>query len=127
MSAEPRLVSLLIVDDDDDIRDSLAELLSLKGYSVATAANGAEALALLEDVRPQLILLDLSMPIMSGYQFRAEQRARPAIAHIPIVVMSAADNAVEKARDMDSLATLTKPIPFERLAAVIARVCDAPS
>ena len=86
--------SVLIVDDDPDIRDVLADTLESKGFDVVTAANGADALTVLCDtgVRPSVILLDLMMPVMDGYGFLERWRRDPALASIPIAI----DEAIEK-------------------------------
>jgi two-component system response regulator MprA len=81
---------VLIVEDDHDIRECMADALEVEGYSVALAANGREALEKLRaGVRPDLILLDLLMPVMSGWEFRHEQLADPLLSGIPVVVVSA--------------------------------------
>src|SRR3954462_7421991 len=81
---------ILVVDDDPDIRDSLREVLEDEGYSVACVGNGREALEYLHrGPRPRVILLDLMMPVMDGWQFRREQKRDPAIADIPLIVITA--------------------------------------
>ena len=109
-----------VVEDDNDLRRTLGEALEAQGYAVVAAANGAEALAALrsDDVHPCLILLDLMMPVMNGYEFRKEQRADPALAGIPVVVISAHARA-----GVDADAFLPKPVALRRLLAVIARFC----
>jgi two-component system response regulator MprA len=83
-------VSVLIVEDDRDIRECMADALEVEGYSVAFAGNGREALEKLRSgVRPELILLDLLMPVMSGWEFRHEQLADPLLSGIPVIVVSA--------------------------------------
>ena len=83
---------VLIVEDERDIREALAEALAYEGYDVAVAANGREALrALRGGPRPDVILLDLVMPEMSGWEFRQVQAHDPALAGIPVVVVSASD------------------------------------
>ena len=81
---------ILVVEDDLYIRESVRELLESEGHTVFSAENGAHALAELEAMRqpPDLILLDLMMPVKDGFQFRTEQRADARFAHIPVVVMS---------------------------------------
>src|SRR5690349_12960096 len=81
-------VSVLVVDDEADTRDLLASLLSHAGFTVATAANGLEALAALRAIRPQMILLDIQMPIMDGAVFREAQRRDKELIRIPTVVMT---------------------------------------
>lgn len=90
-SAGPR-GRVLVIEDERDIRDALAEALSYEGYDVAVAANGREALrALHGGPLPDVILLDLVMPEMSGWEFRQVQTHDPALAGIPVVVVSASD------------------------------------
>jgi CheY-like chemotaxis protein len=113
---------VLIVEDDLDIRDALSQILEEEGYLVATAANGLEALSLLRSgPRPRIILLDLMMPVMNGWQFRAEQRSDPALAEIPVVVISADNNVQEKARSIGVVDCFRKPIEIAGLLATLAR------
>jgi CheY-like chemotaxis protein len=82
--------TILIAEDDDAIRDALATLLEEEGYRVVTARDGAEALARLHALpRPRLVLLDLMMPVMSGWEFLRRLRADPDTADIPVLVLSA--------------------------------------
>jgi CheY-like chemotaxis protein len=81
--------TVLVVDDDDDLRESLRDALADEGYTVAQAANGREALALLPDLkRPCGIILDIAMPVMNGTQFYQAMRASPASADIPVVILA---------------------------------------
>ena len=86
-----RSQSVLIVDDDVDIREILAETLAETGFEVRTACNGLEALAAVRcmKVRPAVILLDLMMPIMDGYGFLEQRERDPALASIPIAIVTA--------------------------------------
>src|SRR6476646_6367807 len=78
---------ILIVDDDKDVRSALAELLEGEGYAVAGAHNGHEALQLMRaGLHPAVILLDLMMPVMDGWDFRSEQQRDPAFAGVPVVI-----------------------------------------
>ncbi len=108
---------VLIVEDDLDIRESLAELLELQGYGVLQAHDGRAALDVLAaGARPGLILLDLMMPGMDGATFLEEQRARPELAQIPVVVLTAARV------DLSALAptaVLLKPVVLEELWQVL--------
>ena len=108
-----------IVDDDHDIRESLAEVLGECGYETLAASNGLVALELLERERPSIILLDLMMPVMDGWQFRAAQLERPALADIPVIVVSADSNVGEKAAAIGADAYLVKPIRIVDLLRVI--------
>ena len=109
-----------VVEDDVDLRRTLSEALEAQGYEVMVAANGAEALDALrqEATPPCLILLDLMMPVMNGYEFRAVQRADPALSGIPVVVISAHERSGVDADDF-----LAKPVPLRRLLSVIQRYC----
>ncbi len=110
---------VMVVEDDAAIREVVVEILALEGFSPIAARNGAEALARLRRDRlaPELILLDLMMPVMDGWQFRSEQLRDPALARIPVVLMSASepDGLVADAR-------VTKPFEVTALLAAIARV-----
>lgn len=116
---------VFIVEDDFDIREVLTEVLRDEGYSVAGAANGREALQALKDSgpRPRLILLDLMMPIMSGWQFVAEQRKVPALSDIPVVVVSADGNLQQKAESLKASGYLRKPIEIDALLTLVERYC----
>lgn len=91
-------ISIMVVDDDADIREGVRDLLESKGYSVVTATNGIEALAELhKGARPAVILLDLMMPVMDGYQFATEYRKSATFGRIPIVAVTADGHAKQKA------------------------------
>lgn len=122
VSAAP-LVSVLVVDDDLMIREVLVEILEDRGFSVATACNGAEALALLGRLRPDLILLDINMPIMNGPEFRKAQRTDPSLEQIPTVVMSAVDRMPEYLADLGVGEALAKPVTLQDLLTVVERYC----
>ena len=119
-------MTILIVDDESSIRDLLGLFLTHNGYTVATAVNGAAALQLLEQSAelPELILLDLMMPMMNGLEFRDAQRQTPALAGIPVAVISAAENIHEKTDLLDADAYLDKPIDFAALLATAERFCE---
>ncbi len=88
MNEAPKII--LLVDDDYDIRSVLCEVLEQEGFTVGVAVNGREALTYLEgNPSPSLILLDLMMPVMNGFEFREHQVANPKWANIPVIVMSA--------------------------------------
>jgi CheY-like chemotaxis protein len=110
---------VLVVEDDDLTRDVLRLLLQRAGCRVTTAAHGREALACLQAARPDLILLDLMMPVMSGWEFRERQRQDAALAAIPVVVLTAAADP-ESAAPLAAAAYLSKPVePLDLLEAVL--------
>lgn len=126
MSAPSRL-PLMIVDDDDDLRDALADIMTAEGYEVAAFADARAALAALKGgVTPFLILLDLMMPGMSGWEFRAALLENPTLALIPVVVMTAASNLSDGARTLSGVEALHKPFTLEIILPLVARYAAAP-
>jgi CheY-like chemotaxis protein len=111
---------VLVVEDDEGIREALIDLLDTEGFEVRAAIHGADALGKLRDGSPppDVILLDLMMPVMDGWAFRAEQKNDPAIAAIPVVVITASRQADVTA--LSPKAFLKKPIDFDELLRVIA-------
>ena len=118
--------SVMIVEDDRDTREMLGRFLDLEGFEVQTAANGQLALeALHDDGRPCVIILDLMMPVMNGWQFREAQTQDPSLARIPVVVVTAAGPR----DDIPAISAdgwLSKPVDFDRLLATIAPLCQKP-
>jgi len=120
----PQAVSILIVEDDETIRESLGELLQDEGYGVSFAEHGAAALRRLEGAPPPaLILLDLMMPVMNGWEFRRQQLLRPELAQIPVVIVSGLSNDDAQLRTLAATAVLPKPIEIPRLLELIAHYC----
>ncbi|MGK4006986.1 response regulator [Sorangium sp. So ce1036] len=119
---------ILIVEDDLDIRSILSQLLLFEGYDVEEAADGAEALALLRKSRPPaLILLDLMMPVMDGWQLRAELQRDPKLASVPVVIVSADVRAEQEASRLRVAGLLKKPLQIEPLLELVRRICGAPA
>ncbi len=117
--------SILVVEDDWDIRSVLCSVLSEEGYDVASASDGREAIsALRSGERPSIILLDLMMPVMSGVDFRAAQLGDPELADIPVVVLTADGRLLEVAKALGAAAAFSKPFELDALLDVIARVVD---
>jgi CheY-like chemotaxis protein len=114
----------MVVEDDSDVRETIVELLEDEGYEARAATNGQDALEMLRGARaPGLILLDLRMPVMDGWEFRRQQRGDPTLSQIPVVVMSA-DGALErKTEGMAAAAVLAKPVGLERLLETVHRFC----
>ncbi|NOK17166.1 response regulator [Corallococcus carmarthensis] len=108
---------ILVVEDDFYIREAVRELLEDEGHTVDCAENGAQGLAMLEGMQPlpDVILLDLMMPVKDGFQFRSEQRADDRFADIPVVVMSA-DPQLDSRKDLlEARAYLRKPVDMDQL------------
>ena len=112
--------SILIVDDDTDLREVLGELLSDEGYPTHLCANGRDALDLLRrGARPRLILLDLMMPEMDGWAFREEQLRDESLRAIPVVVMSASRGIDETV--LGGAEILQKPVGLEEILGAVER------
>jgi CheY-like chemotaxis protein len=113
---------VLIVEDDEAVREALATFLEVEGYPVLVAGDGEEALRQLRArTSVGIILLDLMMPVMNGWQFREHQLKDPTIASIPVLVVTADDRAAQKAADIGAAGFMTKPIEFDQLLRQIAR------
>ena len=113
---------VLVVDDDDDLREVLALCLEQAGYRVASAADGNEALELVAREVPAVILLDMRMPRMNGWDFASELRARSGSARrTPIVVVSAAEDAARWADEIEADGVVSKPFELPAILAVVAR------
>lgn len=116
--------TVLLVDDDHDVREAIADVLEAEGYRVLRAVNGREALRLLRgDEQPEVVLFDLMMPVMDGWQFRLEQRRDPALAAIPVVALSADSSARAQAVDADAF--LEKPVEGHVLLRTVADLVKA--
>jgi DNA-binding response OmpR family regulator len=114
-------VVILVVDDDPDSRTLLELALSLVGYVTLAASNGAEALEIAGRYHPDVILLDLAMPVMDGFAFRAAQVRDPELADIPVICVSGRHDAVEAARGLQLAGCVGKPFALDE---IVARVRD---
>jgi CheY-like chemotaxis protein len=120
--AEETESTVLVVDDNPEACELFSDILGMLGHRVACARNGQEALDYLNDhPAPRLILLDLNMPVMNGWEFRRRQRADPRLAEIPVVVVSAINDLAEDGPPMDAALHLTKPVDLRTLIGVIGR------
>lgn len=117
--------TVLVVDDDRDIRDVLTDALEAEGYRVITASDGQEALDWLRasTVRPCVILLDLMMPRMDGLQFRTEQLNEAPFAAVPVIVLSADPSVIATAKSLNFAGSLRKPVQLEALLAAVHAHC----
>ena len=115
---------VLIVDDETHNRTLLEIMLSADGYELLSAASGEEALAVVEEHRPDLILLDIMMPEMNGFQVTTILKADPATRHIPIIILSALDDAgaIERGLQVGAEDFLTKPINHIELRARVRKL-----
>jgi CheY-like chemotaxis protein len=111
--------SVLVVEDHADLREMLAVLLETEGFAVQTAGNGREALECLDAARPDVILLDLMMPVMTGDEFRARQLADPRYRDVPVICMTAAHDGRDRAERLHADAYFQKPVDFDRLLHVV--------
>jgi two-component system, chemotaxis family, chemotaxis protein CheY len=122
----PRTVAgkrVLVVDDDPDIRELLFTALEDEGFEVVPAGNGREALTIIQSFRPDVIVLDLMMPVMDGWQFANELRARDE--EIPLVLLSAARDLKTHAKALAAADIIEKPFDLAELLPKIARVASA--
>jgi CheY-like chemotaxis protein len=115
--------TVLVVDDDADVRQMTAAYLKLHGYRIRTAANGVEALAVLKRHRPSALLVDLQMPLMDGVQLHHQLQRQPGRADIPFILVSGAANAAEVGRALGATAVLTKPYDPPGLLTALATCC----
>jgi len=116
--------SVLIVEDDDLTREALRSMVEKNGYPTEAVANGREALNYLHrNGRPGLILLDLMMPVMNGWEFRSQQRHDPALARIPVVVCSAVGDIQQEVSLIGADGCLKKPIDTRELLDTVRHFC----
>lgn len=117
--------NVLIIEDDRDIRESLQLVLETEGYSVKAAANGHEGMEMLKRInRPCLILLDLMMPVMNGWEFLQARSQDIMVASIPVVVVSAATDRLKEAK---ADGALRKPVEIDALIKIVEGYCGKPA
>ena len=114
-------MNVLVVDDQEAIRDTLQTALDDEGFTVECAANGREALDILERWKPCVILLDLMMPVMDGWAFRAEQMRSGST--VPIVLLSAAGELGRHREALGAAAIIPKPFDIDHVISAIEGVC----
>ena len=124
MTRQAKSASILVVDDDDDIRETVVEILEGEGHTVAQATNGVDALGYLRrQGHPRLIILDLRMPVMDGWQFHREMQEDSTLAGIPVVVVSAHRDG-EAPVPVAASRFLRKPFEVRELLALVSRYCQ---
>jgi CheY-like chemotaxis protein len=116
--------AVLVVDDDQDTRDAMIEVLRFEGYTVEGAANGQEALEGMHAGRfkPDVILVDLYMPTMDGHEFRLALRDDSRYAHIPVIVCTGDS---PRSAESGAFGTLQKPVDIDTLTNIVRRGCAA--
>ena len=115
---------VLIVEDDEDVRESLADVLSARGYQTLTAENGNVALSMIRDMKPSLVLLDLMMPVMDGYQFLQSQAEDPWLADVPVVLVTA-QRPARKLAFSSVRGVIEKPLDLRSLLSMVRDICAA--
>jgi CheY-like chemotaxis protein len=118
---------LMVIDDDDDLRTALDLIMTAQGYRVAAFGDARRALtALASGPTPFLILLDLMMAGMSGWEFRAAQLQNPAISGIPVVVLTAANTLTDGIHTLSGVEVIGKPFALDTLLALVERYAGGP-
>ncbi|MGZ3419802.1 MAG: response regulator [Polyangiales bacterium] len=114
--------TILLVDDDDDTREIMGLILEGEGYRPVAAANGLEALELLESGElPRFVLLDMMMPVLNGEDFLRRLKSRPSFAEIPVVVMSGDTKARRIAQSLGAVGSVAKPVELDTLIEIVHR------
>ncbi len=116
---------ILIVDDDSDATEAMADFLKHEGFEVSVASDGQRALANLRSANalPSVILLDLTMPVMNGWQFRQAQLADPSLASVPVIILTAAAASESSISRLHPAGFLRKPVPPQALLNLVGSVC----
>jgi two-component system nitrogen regulation response regulator GlnG len=118
---------VMVIDDDDDLRTALDLIMTAQGYRVAAFADARRALTALENgTAPFLILLDLMMAGMSGWEFRAAQLRNPEISGIPVVVLTAANTLTDGVHTLADVEVIGKPFALDTLIALVERYAGRP-
>jgi len=114
--------TILVVDDDQGAMEALSDILEYEGYHVERAQNGRQALEHLQTTRPcpDLIVLDLLMPVMDGWEFRMRQKEDPELAGVPVLVVT----AIGATAGFDAVSVLRKPVDVDALLRTVARYCN---
>ncbi len=110
---------VLVVEDEAYLCDLIADVLASDGHITRTASNGREALALLEERKPQLILLDLMMPIMDGWEFMSRMQSHPEWRDIPVIIVTAIYDARRTQQEIGAKAVLTKPFDIDQITELV--------
>lgn len=116
---------ILVVEDDQDTLEAIAAILDMEGFAVLTAGNGQEALELLEIHNPSVVLLDLMMPVLSGWEFLRHRKIRPQLAKIPVILTSAVMDIAAGAEAEGADAVLRKPVNVASLVGLVRQLSSS--
>jgi CheY-like chemotaxis protein len=116
---------VMIVEDDEDVREMMQLLLKSHGYETMTAANGQEALDRMRDRKPCMVLLDIHMPLVSGWEFRERQLQDPALKDVPVVCLTALFDPEDVVRRL-GIPCLPKPAHFSSVMHEVEAACGRP-
>jgi CheY-like chemotaxis protein len=116
---------VLVVDDEPTLREVIAAYLEDSGYVVDQAENGMQALERMRTVRPDVVVLDLLLPVMDAHELMGVMRSEPGIAAVPVILLSAATDLPRATEQLQPRASLAKPVDLDVLLAVIARVASS--
>lgn len=127
MASIPKTV--LIVEDEEDAAELFAEMMRISGFRVLKTSNSAPAIALMASEKPDVIILDIMMPEISGLDILRQMRRDPELANIPVVVVSAKSMPADIKNGMEAGAStyLTKPVGFLELKQAVERAVGSPS
>jgi CheY-like chemotaxis protein len=117
LRSEPK--DVLVVEDEPYLCDLIADVLEAEGHTARKASNGLDALEMVAERKPELVLLDLMMPVMDGWEFMSELRANPAWRDVPVVIITAVYDVAQTQSITDARAVLTKPFDIEQLSDVV--------
>jgi CheY-like chemotaxis protein len=111
------MTKILLVEDNDMLQDILSARLEMRGYKVSVTDNGIEALKLVAAAPPDLILMDMSLPFMNGWDTTKKLKSDPATQHIPIIALTAHALVSDRQRGIEAGCDEyeTKPVKFDRL------------
>lgn len=118
---------VLVIDDDFDTLDAIGDVLSMEGYEVRCVRSAKDALAQMSQIDPAIIVLDLMMPEMNGWEFLAIRKSDESLSNIPVLVLSADNRSLHQALEFEATEYVAKPIDLDALLNVIARIVDGPS
>src|SRR5262245_1505517 len=124
-SASAPVCSVLVVEDDREMAEVIGEVIEGQGYRAISVGNGREALAVLEEERPSLMLIDLFMPVMTGGELLKVVKNDPQLAAIPRVIMTAANDQMIGVRE--DVPVLYKPVDFDALTRLLQQYCEPPA